>query len=170
MSTHPRLVSFLEGQHRSALRLLEALLATTERSVKTRRQRLEKLESELYHHMLLEEEIVYPAIESAVESKQDQRVYRAARGEHEVTKALLKELAGLDPASAEFRDKAKVLKDSVEHHIADEEATLFPLVQQVFAQDELDALTRLLIRRHEELEAHRAWSENAFVMAFSAPE
>jgi iron-sulfur cluster repair protein YtfE (RIC family) len=150
--------------------LLEALMATTERSIKTRRQRLERLESELYHHMLLEEEIVYPALESAVESKHDQRVYRAARGEHEVTKALLKELGALDPRSTEFARKAKILKDSVEHHITEEEATLFPLVRQVFAQDELEALTRLLVKRHKELEAHRAWSEDAIVMAFSAPQ
>lgn len=168
MSTHPRLVSFLEDQHRSALRLLEALMATTERSIKTRRQRLEKLESELYHHMLLEEEIVYPALESAVDSKHGQRVYRAARGEHEVTKGLLKELGTIDPRSAEFARKAKVLRDSIEHHIAEEEATLFPLVRQVFADDELEALTRLLVKRHEELEAHRAWSEDAVVMAFAA--
>lgn len=170
MSTHPRLVSFLEGQHRSALRLLEALGATSERSIKARRQRLEKLESELYHHMLLEEEIVYPALEAAVESKQDQRVYRAARGEHEVTKALLKELGGLDPASAQFAAKVQVLNDSVEHHIAEEEATLFPMIEQVFAHDELEALTRLLVRRHKELEARRAWSENALTLTFSAPE
>ncbi len=170
MATHPRLVSFLEEQHRSALRLLDALMATTERSIKTRRQRLEELESELYHHMLLEEEIVYPALEAAVDSKHGQRIYRAARGEHEVTKALLKELEALAPASVEFTRKVRVLKDSVEHHITEEEATLFPMVRQVFAQAELEALTRVLIRRHKELEAHRAWSEDALVMAFSAPE
>lgn len=170
MSKHPKLVSFLEGQHRSALRLLVALEAKSGRAIKARRQRLEKLESELYHHMLLEEEIVYPALESAVESKQDQRVYRAARGEHEVTKVLLKELAGLAPASAQFVGKVKVLKSSVEQHIAEEEATLFPMIEQVFAGDELEALTRLLMRRHKELEAHRAWSESALTLAFSAPQ
>ncbi|HEU5074356.1 MAG TPA: hemerythrin domain-containing protein [Polyangiaceae bacterium] len=169
MSTHPRLVSFLQDQHRSVLRSLEALLTTKERAIKTRRQWFEKLESELYHHMLLEEEIIYPALESAAQTKQDLRAYRAARGEHEATKALLKELEGLDPASAEFSHKLKVLERSVAHHISDEEATLFPMVQQAFAPDELQALTRLLIRRHEELEAHRAWSEDALVMAFSAP-
>lgn len=170
MSSHPRLVAFLEGQHRSALQLLEALAATTDRSNETRRQRLEELESELYHHMLLEEEIVYPAFEDAVERQQDQRIYRDARAEHEVTKALLKELAGLSLDSAEFTLKLRALKDSVEHHVTEEEATLFPRVEQLFDDRELEALTRLLIRRHEELEAHRAWSEGALAMAFSAPD
>ena len=167
---HPRLVSFLEDQHRSALRLLEALMATSERARKTRRQLVEKLESELYHHMLLEEEIFYPALEAAAQSKQALRVYRAAREEHEATKAMLKDLAATDPASPRFAEKVELLKRSVEQHVAEEEATLFAIVPQVFEPDELEAVTRVLVRRHRELEAHRAWSEDALGMAFSAAE
>jgi iron-sulfur cluster repair protein YtfE (RIC family) len=165
---HSRLVSFFQDQHRSALRLLDALLATTGRGVKTRGQLLEKLESELYHHMLLEEEIFYPALESAAESKRELRVYRAARDEHEATKSMLKDLGRTDPASAAFMEKVTRLKRSVEQHVTEEEATLFAIVPEVFAPDELEALTRVLLRRHRELEAHSAWSEDALVMAFSS--
>jgi hypothetical protein len=167
---HSRLVSFLVDQHRTALRLLEALVATSERATKSRRQLLEKLESELYHHMLLEEEIFYPALESAAENKRELRLYRAAREEHEATKSMLKDLGGTPPASPEFAKKVNLLKRSVEQHAAEEEATLYSIVPQVFAPDELEAVTRILIRRHRELEAHRAWSEDVLVMAFSAPE
>jgi len=167
---HSRLVSFLVDQHRTALRLLEALMATSERATKSRRQLLDKLESELYHHMLLEEEIFYPALESAAESKRELRVYRAAREEHEATKSMLKDLGATHPAAPEFAEKVKLLKRSVEQHATEEEATLFSIVAQVFAADELEALTRILISRHRELEAHRAWSEDALAMAFSAPE
>jgi len=167
---HSKLISFLVDQHRTALRLLEALVATSERATKSRRQLLEKLESELYHHMLLEEEIFYPALESAAESKRELRVYRAAREEHEATKSMLKDLGATHPGSAEFAKKVKLLQRSVEQHAAEEEATLFAIVPQVFAPDELEAVTRILMRRHRELEAHRAWSEGALAMAFSAPE
>ena len=163
------LSSFLEDQHRAALRLLEALMATTERAVKTRTQLLEKLEGELYHHMLLEEEIVYPALETAVERKQDLRPSHIARAEHDAMKAMLKELGTADPASLGFSAKLKVLKDLIEQHVAHEEASVFPLIVQVFTPAEVNLLVRRVFERHDELEARRAWSEDALVLAFAAP-
>jgi len=167
---HTNLCSFLVNQHHTAFRLLDALIATTERAVKTRTQLLQKLEGELYHHMLLEEEIVYPALEAAAERQQDRRPSQVARAEHDVMKAMLKELGRADPTSPGFSAKLKVLKELIERHVAYEEASLFPLIPQLFTPAEVSLLVDRVFERHDELEARRAWSEDALVMAFAAPD
>lgn len=164
------LSAFLESQHHAALQLLDALIATTERAVKTRTLLLEKLEGELYHHMLLEEEIIYPALETGAERKQDLWLSHLARAEHNAIKAMLKELGSTDPAAAGFRSKLRLLKELIERHVAHEEATVLPLILQVFTSSEVNLLVRRVLERHDELEARRAWSEDALVTAFAALE
>jgi iron-sulfur cluster repair protein YtfE (RIC family) len=163
------LSSFLESQHHAALQLIDALVAKPERTVKTRTELLEKLEGELYHHMLLEEEIVYPALETRAERQHDLWLAHLARAEHDAIKATLKVLAATDPAAQGFEGKLKTVKALVEQHIAHEETSVFPLIQQIFSPAEVNLLGRRVLDRHEELEARRAWSETALVTAFAAP-
>jgi len=158
------------NQHHTAFRLLDALIATTERAVQTRTQLLQKLEGELYHHMLLEEEIVYPALEAAAERQQDRRPSQVARAEHDVMKAMLKELGSAEPTSPGFSAKLKVLKELIERHVAYEEASLFPLIPQLFTPAEVSLLVDRVFERRDELQARRAWSEDALDMAFAAPD
>ena len=167
---HTHLSTFLVNQHHGAFRLLDALIATTERAVKTRTRLLQKLEGELYHHMLLEEEIVYPALETVAERQQERRPSQVARAEHDGMKAMLKELGRANPAAPGFSRKLKVLKKLMERHVAYEEASLYPLVPQLFTPAEVTMLVHRVFERHDELEARRAWSEDALITAFAAPD
>jgi hemerythrin-like domain-containing protein len=48
----------------------------------------------------------------------------------------------LDPGNDEFMDKLTELRDSVEHHVEEEESELFPKSQKVLGQARLEEMGR----------------------------
>jgi iron-sulfur cluster repair protein YtfE (RIC family) len=150
-------ISLLKQQHKSAREALEALAHTTERGLKTRHELLAKLRSELTQHMLIEEEIFYPAFKAAVERKKDKRLYYEAQEEHKAAKTVLKDLMRADPASVAFGAKAKVLKELIEHHVEEEEQEMFPRAREAFDKQELGELAERMQTRQQAIAGGRAW-------------
>ena len=67
--------------------------------------------------------------------------------EHKQIKTLLKELDSLKADNEKFDPKLKVLMENVEHHAEEEEeGKMFPKVEKLFSEEDLEALG-------EELEA-----------------
>src|SRR5688572_22061299 len=126
-------IALLKAQHKSARELLKALVATTDRGVKTRKELLAKIQSELSQHMAIEEEIFYPEFKRAVETKKDKRLYYEAQEEHKAAKKVLKDIVHADPATVAFGGKVKVLMELVEHHIEEEEQEMFPKAREAFS-------------------------------------
>ncbi len=154
-------ISLLKQQHKSTQETLMALTNTTERGIKIRHELLAKLRSELTQHMLLEEEIFYPAFKAAVERKKDKRLYYEAHEEHKAAKAVLKDLARADASSVAFGAKAKVLKELIEHHVEEEENEMFPRAREAFTKQELVELAERMQARKQAIENGRAWDRVA---------
>ena len=78
---------------------------------------------ELTLHALAEEAIVYPV---ARESIQDTDLMDEADVEHAGAKQLIKELEKMNPEDSHYDAKVTVLREYIEHHVKEEEGTMFP--------------------------------------------
>lgn len=154
-------ITLLKEQHEEAKKLLGAVANTTDRGVRTRTELLDKIQSELTKHMLIEEEIFYPAFKEAVERKKDKRLYYEAQEEHKAAKKVLRDIVRADVGSVAFGGKAKVLKELIEHHAQEEEDEMFPRAREVFDKAELVDLGERMEARGEAIAAGRAWDRSA---------
>jgi len=60
--------------------------------------------------------------------------------EHKKAKTLLSELEELGADNHDFGSKLQQLMEAVEHHVEEEEGEMFPKIQEVFDEDELEQL------------------------------
>jgi hypothetical protein len=130
-------ISMLEADHRDLEKLLKEGEETTHRAVKGRTVLLRKLTSALNIHELLEERVLYPALESHRETKE---IVQEGFEEHHVADLILKELHVLRRSHAQWGAKFKVLKENIEHHIKEEERLMFRTARGVIPRDTLQQL------------------------------
>ena len=130
-------ILLLEADHRRFEDLLKKGVATTERASKGRKELLETLSAELNVHELIEEKILYPALKPHAEARD---VVLEGYQEHHVADLLVKELHQLATDDEKWGAKFKVLKESIEHHIEEEEGEMFRTARAVLSRDELHEL------------------------------
>jgi iron-sulfur cluster repair protein YtfE (RIC family) len=127
----------LKQDHKKVSDIFEKLEETTERAVKTRQELYARLRLELDVHTQIEEEVFYPAIENAEETRS---LTLEAYEEHNVVKQLLDELDALPVEDETWTAKLKVLHENVEHHVDEEESELFSKARDVLTTAEIDEL------------------------------
>lgn len=144
-------VELLKQDHQVVKQLLEKLVATTERAVKTRQDLVQRLHMELAVHTDLEEQIFYPAYQAA--GARDEAVMTAeATEEHRAVDArVLPELMKTDPSTTTFAGRAKVLKELLEHHIEEEEKDMFPKARKLLGAKKLEELGEQMEARKRSL-------------------
>ena len=130
----PDALQMLEQEHRR----FEALLAqgeeTTEQARKGRRELLATLTSSLNEHELMEEKVLYPALQPHAEARD---IVLEGFEEHHVADLIVKELQDVATNDEQWAAKFKVLKESIEHHIGEEEGHMFRLARGIFSREEL---------------------------------
>jgi hypothetical protein len=127
-------IALLEKDHRRFEELLKRGEASTERAVKARTDLLDTLTVELDAHELVEEKILYPALKRHPEAKD---IVLEGYQEHHVADLIVKELHSLAKNDEKWGPKFKVLKESLEHHIQEEEGEMFRTARGIFSRDEL---------------------------------
>jgi len=127
----------LKQDHKKVSGIFENLEPTTERGVKTREELFAQLKLELDIHARIEEEIFYPAIKEAKETRD---ITLEAYEEHNVVKQLLAELDELPKSDETWGAKLKVLKENVEHHVEEEEGEMFTSVREVLSREQIEEL------------------------------
>ena len=130
-------IALLEADHRRFEALFEQGAATTVRAVKRRTALLASLTAELNVHELIEEQILYPAL---APHKTARAIVLEGSQEHHVADVLLKELHRMPKSDERWGAKFKVLQESIEHHIEEEEQRMFPLARGVLDREALHAL------------------------------
>jgi hypothetical protein len=104
--------------------------------------------NELKSHTILEEEIFYPACESAVEED----LYKEAFVEHDGAKVLINDIMESGGEGEFFEAKVKVLSEEIEHHVKEEEKPGEGFFAQARAGDiDMVALRDQMMARKEEL-------------------
>jgi hypothetical protein len=139
----------LEADHRRFEQLLKDGEDTTERAIKGRGEILKALTTELTVHEAIEEQILYPALRPHAEAHD---VVLEGIEEHHVADIIIKELHEVRKDNEKWGAKFKVLKESVSHHISEEENKMFPIARGALAREELLALGARMRALKSELE------------------
>jgi hemerythrin-like domain-containing protein len=130
-------ISLLERDHRRMEDLLKRGAETTERAVKARGTLLDTITSELNLHELIEETVLYPALQPHAATRE---VVVEGYQEHHVADLLIQELHDVARDNEVWGAKFKVFKENIEHHIQEEERAMFPAARAVLSAEELQAL------------------------------
>jgi hemerythrin-like domain-containing protein len=129
-------IAVLKADHRHVSELFDRFEALGERAHTTRVRTLERITEELSIHADIEETVFYPAVRARL-GESDESMVLEALEEHHVVKLLLRELESMDPRSERYVAKATVLRETVDHHVEEEESELFKQVRDAFSRSEL---------------------------------
>jgi hypothetical protein len=145
--TYTDAIALLKADHRKVEALFEQFEKATTAS---RKQSLaHEICTELKIHMMLEEEIFYPAFEGKI----DQADIAEAFVEHDSAKVLINDIESATPKGDDYYDaKVHVMSEEVEHHVKEEEEPGKGVFAQCRKTDvDLVALRDALLDRKEEL-------------------
>lgn len=142
----PDAIELLEREHRRFEDLMKQGEETTERAAATRRKLLKTITAELNAHEAMEEKVLYPALKSHPAARD---IVLEGYEEHHVADLIVKELQKVATDGERWAAKFKVLKESIEHHIQEEEGEMFRTARGIFSRDELQelALRMLEVRK-----------------------
>lgn len=146
-------IDLLVADHQNLRRLLERISANNVLEGEERERYFRDLEREVKMHAMVEEEIFYPAFKDASQQQSDRDMYYEAIEEHHVADMLLPELLTLEGSTEEFRAKARVLRELIEHHAAEEEEEMFARARELMPAARLQELAGQIERRKVELDA-----------------
>jgi hemerythrin-like domain-containing protein len=145
-------ITLLENDHRRLEDLLKQGEQTTETAVKTRRELLQTITAELGVHELIEEKLLYPALEKYPEARD---IVLEGFEEHHVADLILEELHEAGVSEEQWGAKFKVFKENIDHHIEEEEGPMFRTARGVMSRDELEALGAQMAKMKREAEKGR---------------
>jgi hemerythrin-like domain-containing protein len=131
------IITLLEADHRRMETLLKQGAETTERAVVTRVELLDKIIAELNLHENIEEGILYPALKAHPEARD---IVLEGFQEHHVADLLGQELQEVAEDDERWGAKFKVFKENLEHHIQEEESSMFRTARAVISREELQRL------------------------------
>jgi hemerythrin superfamily protein len=138
-------LTFLKDEHDEAKGVFKKL----QKAHGAEAQRLwDQLSSMLSLHEEMEEKFFYPRLK---ELPRTQDLVLEGYQEHHVMDLLIGEIGQIKPSDEVWEPKIKVLQESTEHHIEEEEEDLFPKVRKVW-----DASVREEVgRQMEEMKAQQ---------------
>jgi len=120
----------LKQDHRTVKELFSEYAKLGEGAREEKERLFREINEELTIHAEIEERLFYPAVRDVKTDEAEDLVNEAVE-EHLIVKTLLEELSALQPGDAQFDTKMKVLRDSVEHHAAEEEKEMFPQAKKL---------------------------------------
>jgi hemerythrin superfamily protein len=151
-SRNPRALAMIEKDHRNVERLFREF---DNASGRERKQDIAlTICKELKVHAVLEEELFYPALAQAQRDKSD---VGEALVEHSVVKGLIAKIEGMKPDDAWYDETVTVLKEMIEHHVGEEESTLFRQARRCGVN--LDDLGLWMAQRKKQLRAEQGLPE-----------
>lgn len=90
-------------------------------------------------HMIGEERLFYPLLE---EKKELRDLISEAYKEHNEAKTLLCEMEGMDEGDENWTAKLSELKQSIDHHVEEEENKVFERARSVLSQQEAEEIAK----------------------------
>lgn len=135
-NAHGDVIAVLTHDHREVQGFFAELQKTYNGAdPKSRKDLVDQVTIELVRHSVAEEQFLYPAVRQHVPGGAE-LADREIR-EHAQVERTLKDLEGMEPTDAPFETTVSRLIEEVGAHIAEEEQTLFPRLQQACGADEL---------------------------------
>ena len=137
-------ISLLRADHRTVVELFQQIeeipsdAPSDSARMKQRRALFEQVSEELSRHATAEEELLYPLVRSKVPD--GDRLADHALDEHQEVKETLARLEKMSLDNLDFEGEFRSLMQAIKDHVDEEEAELFPLLQQHVGRDALDSL------------------------------
>jgi hemerythrin-like domain-containing protein len=141
----------LTSDHEKVKKILEQMEQTSPRAAKKRDTLLEHLSEDLLPHMYAEEQFFYQILLD--ESPDKEAAYQALE-EHRAAKAVLADLEVAPADDPRWSARLKVLKELVEHHIEEEETTVFDLARDLMDEERATEVGRRFKELKKEAPAH----------------
>jgi hemerythrin-like domain-containing protein len=138
----------LKKDHEGLKNLLQQLDESTSAAIKKRRDLLERVRDEWVPHARAEEKVLYDTLKE-ISGTEDLAL--EAYEEHSTAESILRELELMDPGDDRWHAKLNVLKDTVEHHISEEESEIFDAAQQVLAEEEAEMMAEAFTNLKEQV-------------------
>ncbi|HZS04221.1 MAG TPA: hemerythrin domain-containing protein [Blastocatellia bacterium] len=134
-------IELLKEDHQEVMRFIEELEGADDEAGTdpTDTETYNKLAQALKLHTRMEEEVFYPVMEGFSETRE---MIREAYKEHDQVDHLLAQLSTMAPNEEEFQDVLAELRDSIEHHVEEEEGELFPKAEELCGQERLNEMAR----------------------------
>ncbi|MDP1795369.1 MAG: hemerythrin domain-containing protein [Acidimicrobiales bacterium] len=129
-------VALLTKQHKEAETLFKQIEASSDSAEKQRL--LDEVMTALKAHTKIEEEVLYPVLRNSI--KGGTEMFEEAMQEHEEAKKAMKKLESLTPGEKDWQDHFEILMHGVLHHAKEEEAEMFPRMQEELSADKLGEL------------------------------
>jgi iron-sulfur cluster repair protein YtfE (RIC family) len=130
-------IAFLKREHEKAKDMFQRI----EQAQEAQRAELwNKLRPELKTHEKMEETHLYGPV-AQDRSTQDSTLREWPQHHREEVReleALIEQVSGLDPSAAQWLEKIRALKSTLEHHIQEEEHQIWPTIQRVWDRAKLD--------------------------------
>lgn len=137
-------LKFLEDEHDEVKQVFKKL----EQAEGASATRLwNQLKSMLTLHEELEETYFYPQLK---EEKKTEDLVLESYEEHHVMDVLIEEISQLEPSAENWEAKIKVLQENTEHHIEEEEGSLFPKVRKIWDTRKREEVGRQMQQRKTE--------------------
>lgn len=127
----------LKKDHDKLKGILSQLVELNDEDEETREQLIHQVRDELVPHSRAEESVFYNSLRS-IESAKDIALHGFE--EHMEAEALLRTLQLKDKVSADWRTTATKLKDTIEHHVQEEEGKIFNAAKQLFTEQEAEMM------------------------------
>lgn len=147
------ILNTLAKEHGEVSALMMRVEATrdSDDGVNTRQQLFEKIAVELLSHANAEEREFYSVLERHPET---QSKARHSNTEHREIERLVNDIDSIPYSSSEWMSRFSELKNTVQHHVEEEESELFDLAKDVISKDELKAMDkRFLAEKQKQRES-----------------
>jgi hemerythrin superfamily protein len=129
-ATHTRqdALTLLEEEHRAVEKLFDAFERAAHDDLERKATLVQRACELLTMHAMVEEEILYPAAKEALgeNGKDKEDDVNEAVVEHFLVKTLIEKFSTMKAGDEGFDATFKVLTESVNHHVEEEESELFP--------------------------------------------
>lgn len=148
-------IQLLKEDHEKVKKLFKEYESLGEKALSKKKDVADKILMELEIHAEIEEQIFYPRVKEATEDEDIKKLIYESFEEHKIVKTLVAELKESEEIDEVFEAKMKVLRESVEHHIKEEQTELFPGAKKAM-KEELKELGNEMQAQKEVLKEEKA--------------
>jgi len=129
-------LDLLKKQHRQVEALFKEYEKLGDEAMEDKQRVFTLIADNLAAHASIEERYFYPS----VNSEDTEEILLESAEEHLAAKRVIADLLDLPSSDETFDAKVKVLQDMVDHHVDEEEHTLFPKVRKAVDKQSLEDL------------------------------
>ncbi|HSW51129.1 MAG TPA: hemerythrin domain-containing protein [Bryobacteraceae bacterium] len=130
-------LEMLRFDHQSVDKIFHSIMLTSSSDKAKREELFGALKEALIKHAHAEEKVFYPPLR---EKQQAHDIIEEGIHEHHSVEDQLQKMSSIPADSDDWLDAVQHLKDSVQHHVQEEENEIFPKAEQLLGSQRLDQM------------------------------